>query len=367
MMNKLVVSNLAHRPLRAAISVVAIGLEVALILLIVGFSMGILNDSRARQAGIGADVIVLPPSSSTIVGITGAPMPIKIGDVIRRLPHVSIVSPVLIQVSTVGTLQNIFGIDLESYDALRPFTYLKGGGFRETDDLLVDEVYANSKRVRVGDSVELLNHRFRVAGIVEHGKGARLFLPLGTLQDLNGAQGRVSAFYVKADDSANANGIAESIKKLPGMVDYKVFPMQEYLSMISPDNVPMLSVFIRIVIGIAVTIGVLVIFQAMYAAVMERTREIGILKSMGASKLYIVNVILRETTLLALAGIVVGIAFSFAASTGIKKRVPTLLFDINSHWMVTAALIAIVGSLAGALYPALRAAQKDPIDALAYE
>ena len=367
MMNKMVVSNLTHRPLRSAISVVAIGLEVALILLIVGFSLGILNDSRARQAGIGADVIVLPPSSSTIVGITGAPMPVKIRQVIARLPHVTIVSPVLIQVSTVGTLQNIFGVELETYEALRPFTYLKGGPFREADDLLVDDIYANSNHVRVGDSVELLNHRFRVAGIVEHGKGARLFLPLATLQDLNGAQGRASAFYVKADNPANAAAIADGIKNLPSMADYKVFSMREYLSMISPDNVPMLSVFIRIVIGIAVTIGILVIFQAMYAAVMERTREIGILKSLGASKLYIVNVILRETALLALAGIVVGIAFSFGATIGIKRRVPTLLFDITARWVVTAALIAIGGSIAGALYPAFRAAQKDPIDALAYE
>jgi putative ABC transport system permease protein len=62
-----------------------------------------------------------------------------------------------------------------------------------------------------------------------------------------------------------------------------------------------------------VIIGVLVIFQAMYTAVMERTREIGILKSMGASKLYIVNVVLRETVLLALGGIVLGVAFSLAA------------------------------------------------------
>ncbi len=82
----------------------------------------------------------------------------------------------------------------------------------------------------------------------------------------------------------------------------------------------MLSTFINIVIGISVTIGFIVIFQAMYTAVMERTREIGILKSLGASKFYIVNVILRETTVLAIAGIVLGIAISFAASTGIQKR-----------------------------------------------
>ena len=65
--------------------------------------------------------------------------------------------------------------------------------------------------------------------------------------------------------------------------------------MMTPSNYPGLSTFIEVVIGISVIIGFIVIFQAMYTAVMERTREIGILKSMGASKFYIVNVILRET------------------------------------------------------------------------
>ena len=69
-------------------------------------------------------------------------------------------------------------------------------------------------------------------------------------------------------------------------------------------------------------IGFLVIFQSMYTAVMERTREIGILKSMGASKTYIVNVILRETGVLAVAGIVLGIIFSLGASWAFEHRFP---------------------------------------------
>src|SRR5207244_12166158 len=84
MINNMIVSNLAHRPLRSAISIVAIALEVALILLIVGFSIGLLNDSRSRQAGIGADAIVLPPGSARLVGITGAPAPVKIADILAK-------------------------------------------------------------------------------------------------------------------------------------------------------------------------------------------------------------------------------------------------------------------------------------------
>lgn len=367
MMNKLVVSNLAHRPVRSAISIVAIAIEVTLILLIVGFSLGMLNDSRSRQAGIGADVIVLPPGSSNLVAVTGAPMPVKIADVIAKQPHVAVVAPVYIQISTgSGHLQNIYGIDLHSYEGLHPFTYLAGGPFQTPDDVIVDDIYANGNHVKVGQSVNLLNQNFRVAGIVAHGQGARIFLELEKLQELNGGQGKASAFYVKADNPANAETIVQEIRNIPHMDTYGVHSMSEYLSMLTPDNIPMLSTFIRIVIGISVTIGFIVIFQAMYAAVMERTREIGILKSLGASKFYIVNAILRETTVLSIGGIIVGFVISFAARIAIQSRT-TLPVDITSGWILRAIVIAIVGSLLGAIYPAMKAAQKDPIDALAYE
>jgi putative ABC transport system permease protein len=367
MMNKMIVSNLAHRPLRSAISIVAIALEVTLILLIVGFSIGLLNDSRARQAGIGADVIVLPPGSSNIVGLTGAPAPVKIAEILRALPHVAAISPVLMQVSTTGSLQYIYGIDLNTFEAMRPFTYLKGGPFRGPNDILVDDIYAGTHRAKVGDRVDLFTQSFRIAGIVTHGKGARLFLPLSTLQELNGAQGRASAFYVKADSPADADVLVDEIKNVPGMSPYIVRSMREYLTMMTPDNYPGLSTFITIVVGISVTIGFIVIFQAMYTAVMERTREIGILKSLGASKFYIVNVILRETTLLAICGIILGIAVSYVAGAAIHKRLPTLPIEITRLWLIRATFIAIVGAIGGALYPAFKAAQKDPIDALAYE
>lgn len=366
MMNKMIVGNLVHRPIRSLISVVAVALEVTLILLIVGLSLGMVNDSRGRQAGIGADVVVMPPGSSYIVGLTGAPMPIKIGDVLAKLPHVKVVAPVITQISTNGTLEVIAGIDLQSYQALTPFHFIQGGPFQKPDDVLIDDVLAKAKHIKVGDKIEILNNEFRVAGIVAPGKGARKFLQIGVLQDLNGSKDKASVFYLKLDDAANADTVVNEIKQVPGLERYVAYSMNYYLSMLTPSNYPGLATFLNVVIAISVTIGFIVIFQAMYTAVMERTREIGILKAMGASKIYIVNVILRETTVLAVGGIIVGMIISYLASLGIQKRT-TLPVQITAGWLLYATIIAIVGALAGAVYPAFKAAQKDPIDALAYE
>jgi putative ABC transport system permease protein len=367
-MNKMIVANLMHRPFRAFISIVAVAVEVTLILLIVGIMLGMLHDSSSRQAGIGADIMVQPPGASLFMGVSGAPVSVKVADKIRQLPHVVAVAPVVAQLSTAGNVQVIDGIDLKSFEAMGgPFHYLDGGPFQGSYDLIIDDLEAASKRRKVGDTVEMLNHEFRIAGIVEHGRGARAFIPIETLQELIGAKGRASIFYVKLDNPNNAEAVVSEIKNVPGMQQYGVHSLKEYLSLMTSAGVPGLTTVIRVVIGISMIIGFIVIFQAMYAAVMERTREIGILKSLGADKFYIVNAILRETLLIAIGGIILGIAISYAARVGLKARFQTLPVLITTGWLVRATIIAIIGSLLGATYPALKAAQKDPIDALAYE
>jgi putative ABC transport system permease protein len=174
-------------------------------------------------------------------------------------------------------------------------------------------------------------------------------------------------FYVKLDNPANASQVVKEIHAVPGLEQYSVMTMQEYLSLMTPENLPGFNRFIEVVIGVAMVIGFIVIFQAMYTAVMERTREIGILKSLGASKLYIINTVLRETILLAICGTVAGIALSYVTSNAIRAKFPLLPVSIQTNWIAYAVLIAMVGAILGALYPAFKAAQKDPIDALAYE
>jgi len=367
-MNKMIIANLVHRPIRSLISIIAIAVEVTLILVIVGILLGILNDSKERQGGIGADIMVRPPGSSFIFTGGGAPMSVKVGDVLKKRDHVVAVSPVITQLNTGGSVEILYGIDLPSFEAMGgPFTYLQGGPFQGPDDVIVDNLQADSKHLKLGQTMQILNHTFHLVGIVQNGKGARVFMPLNTVQELIGAPGKASVFYVKLDNPANAPAVVDDIKKIPGMEKYNVMSLKEWLSLMTPDNIPGFSTSVHVVIGVAICIGFIVIFQSMYTAVMERTREIGILKSMGASKTFVVSLILREALLLAVAGIVLGVALSFVTRAGILQRAPTLRVAFGSQWVINATIIALVGTVLGAIYPAYRAAQKDPIDALAYE
>ena len=366
-MNKLVIANLLHRPLRSIISVLAVAIEVIMILSIVGVFMGMLNDQKQRTNGIGADLILWPSNASYMNGVGGAPMPAKNAIAVRRLPHVSVVSPVIQHLSTAGKIEILYGIDYESFNALKPFTFLSGGPFQGPNDVIIDDVLSTSGKLHVGDSMPILNRPFRIAGIVVHGKGGRKLVPIETLGQMIGAEGHASAFYIKCDEPANREIVESEIHTTPGLQDYPIQTIDDWLQTMTPDKLPGFNIALNTIEGIAVIIGFLVIFQSMYTAVLERTREIGILKSMGASKATIVMVVLRETAVLAVAGVVVGISGTYGVRELISHLFPTQHFEISGHWIAQAALIAFVGALCGAVYPAWMASRKDPIDALAYE
>jgi putative ABC transport system permease protein len=367
-MNKLVVGNILHRPLRTVITALAVGIEVVMILTIVGVMIGTLQNSQSEHNGIGADLIVQPPSASFITGIGGAPEPIAVAGVLAKLPHVAVVAPVTTNLSTVGSVENIWGIDFKSYNALKPFVFVAGGPFKGPDDVIIDDIFAKTGGGRhVGQTIEVEGRPFKICGIVQHGKGGRKFIPIETLDNIIGNPHHASLFYIKSDTPKDNGLIEQEIKDTPGLKAFKVQTMEQLVSLLTPSHLPGFQAAMDSVIGIAMIVGFLVIFQSMYTAVMERTREIGILKSLGASKLYILDAILREAGLIAAVGTVAGMLMTLGVRAAIWHFNPAFSFGIPGPWWGIAAAIAVVGALLGSLYPAWKAARKDPIDALAYE
>jgi putative ABC transport system permease protein len=232
-------------------------------------------------------------------------------------------------------------------------------------DLLVDDWAAKAKNVKAGGTYRLLDHEFRVAGIVDHGKGARLFIPIQTMQELSGARDKASLFFIKCTRPDHTPDVVEEMRQI--FPRYEIRPLKDFLSLMTSSNLPGLDAFVQSMIALGVAIGFLVIFLSMYTTVVERTREIGVLKSIGASKGYIVKALLSEAALICGIGIVAGIAMSYAARAGFLAKFPTLVILITPGWMVKAALIATVGGLLGAMYPAWLASRKDPIEALSYD
>lgn len=366
MIRQMILRNVMFRPVRTVITVIAVAVEVTLILMVVGLTSGMLSDTAKRIEGIGADIMVQPPSASIIMGLGSAPMPIEIGQRLAQIKNVRAVAPVLLQVNSINSLELIYGIDPESFGEVSGgFVFHDGHGLENPDDILVDDWYAKARKVKAGSTLHVVGHDFHVVGVVEHGKGARLYVLLSTLQDLAGAHDKASVFFVKCDHPEQTEKVMAAIGQL--LPHYELRPLRDYLSLMTSSNLPGLQTVIRSMISLAAAIGFLVILLSMYTTIIERTREIGVLKSLGASRAYIVRVIMSETTVLCLAGIVLGIVMSYGARALFLSIFPTLTILISPMWLVRAASLAILGAWLGATYPAWIASRKDPVEALAYE
>lgn len=366
MVNKMIIENVLHRPIRTIVSILAVAIEVGMVMLVVGMTHGLLNEYAKRVEGVGADLMVQPPNASFFFGLSSAPMPIKIGNLLAGLAHVQSVTPVLFQSDSSGGVPIVvYGIDMSSWNRVTGgFVYLEGGPFTGPDDALVDDVYARDHHVHLGQKLYIYRD-FNVVGIVEHGKGSRLFIPLATAQDMAGATDKASIFYIKCTDPGYTDDVLASVRK--ALPTYTVYSIKQFMSLVTSNDLPALTAFITALIAVAVCIGFLVIFLSMYTTITERTREIGILKSLGASKGYIIGVILKEASLLCAVGIIAGLIGTVGAKSAIVASFPTISVDLTGIWAVRAAMLAIAGTLLGAFYPAFRAARLDPVDALAYE
>ena len=327
---RLLWSNLGIHPLRSALSAVAVGLQVFLILLIVGLTSGVLNDYRARAEGVGADLIVQPPNSSIFFAFSSAVMPQTIVAQIAKLPGVDEAAAVLIVVDT-HTLGVVYGIDYQRFNGLsNGFTFLSGGPFVQPTDAIADDLAASARKLKVGSTATLINRPFTISGIVLHGKGARFFVPLATAQDIAGADGRVSMVYVRSTGNTEAVR-AELVKRFPS---YRIRSMAEYTSLMTSSSLPELKPFIRTFVGIGVVISFLVILLTMYTMVLERRREIGILKALGSSRLEICRLIIAEALLLVVLGVAFGLAGTFGTTITAPRAQVTLRPRNPAHSIV---------------------------------
>ena len=364
MIFKLVWENVRHRPLRTMLSVLLIAVPVTLILTLIGLSHGFMEDSQKRQAGVGADIL-FKGTGAELMSFSAATLSDKFVDLLAKEPHVALATGTV--VAPIGGFDSLTGIDPAAFEKMSGgFVYDEGQTFRGPDDILIDTYAATQRKAHLGSTIHELNHDWHVVGIVEPGKLAHLFVQAKVLQELNGNPGKVSQIYLKLDDPRNTQAVIEALKtKYDG---YRLWAMAEMQSLLSVDNIPLLRSFIRVVVGIGVVIGFAVVSLSMYMAVLQRTREIGILKSLGATKSFVMGLILAEAFCLGLGGTIFGIVLSYGSRYIMHAVAPASLPQaIVYSWWPRAGAIAMGAALLGALYPGMLAVKQDPIEALAYE
>jgi putative ABC transport system permease protein len=359
-MDNLVLSNLFYRKTRTFTTAAGVALGVVLVVLTVGLVHGFLNEQGRRNSAVTAEIIFRDASSGILSVSPTLAIPQKTIDQIRTIEGVS-------EVVGVGQYQKsgrvIDGIEFDSYTKVSGMRIIEGRAVQSGDEAMIDPVSQRDRKVKVGDNIELLDRQFRVVGIYEPESLGRIKIPISTLQDFMKRPNLLSLVLIKVSDPAKQAEVAQKIKERFPDSDIR---LTRDLPILYAKGTPAMQTFLKVVIALAIIISSLVILLAMYTTVTERTRQIGVLKSLGASKAWIAGEIEKEAFFISLIGVLAGFTLAILGRYFINRFFPVTI-ELEAIWFFYTLVLGIVSGLLGALYPALRAANQDPVKALSYE
>lgn len=366
-MDNLVFSNLSHRPMRTFVSVLGVAVGVFLIIFTTGLAHGVLRERGRREANVNAEIMVSASGTLGLSGSNAMKMPVSRAAEIERVEGVRAAVP--LGQNTLSSDKGfgarlVDGIEMDSYARLTSLHIVEGAKLNPSgDEAIVDAQWQQDRKAKVGDTVQLYERPFKIVGVYEPPGGGRIKIPLRTMQDQLGAEGRATRILVSCVDPAQQEQVAARLhERFPE--DQIIFTRD--LSDLYATGVPALNVFINVITTIAAIISVLVILLAMYTTVTERTRQIGILKSLGMSNSRIAWTVEQEAILVSVLGVAGGVLLALLARFALM-RTSSLSIDIELQAILLALVIGLIGGTIGALYPALRAARQDAVDALSYE
>lgn len=364
-MDSLILANIRQRPTRTLVSVVGVALGVVLILVNTGLVRGMLNDRSRRERGVGAEIIFSRPGANDILSASGLTLDARYAERLAKIQGVQIASPIgkYLQKGNAGLgFELVDGIDFPSYAAMSGIKIVEGRIFQADDEVIIDDFKARKSNVQVGSEIEVFGKKLKVAGIYAPVSGARVKMSLSALQNYMGSPNKCSWIGVRCAEPEKQEEVQQRINaELPGNTVQLMRDLPSF-----ERAIPGIDGFIKTILILSTIVSSLVILLAMYTTITERTREIGILKSLGASKRFIIGVIEREAITISLIGVGVGLIAALIIGWGIRTAT-TLQVEFQWSWILIAALIGLAAGVGGAFYPAVRAANQDAVKAISYD
>jgi len=276
----------------------------------------------------------------------------------------------------------VVGISPGISSVFSQFKLQQGRGLTEDDRfaVILGQNVPKDLGVKVGEEMQIEDQAFQVIGLLEAGGGGEndnaIFVPLKTLWEILGDQGKISMVWVKVSSGYDVEQVAERLKaqllEARGKKDFSVRTVEQLQKMIG-QAIGILQAFLGGIAGISLLVGGIGVMNTMYTAVLERTREIGVLKAVGAKESHIMWLFLIESGFMGLVGGAIGTLFGVGMdilAVVITKRfveADVLEFGVSAGLIIGALVFSfVVGALSG-LLPARSAAKLKPVEALRYE
>jgi putative ABC transport system permease protein len=171
--------------------------------------------------------------------------------------------------------------------------------------------------------------------------------------------------FIKASPGSDLDTVYQQLREK--FKNYSIIRSTDPNLLLAETPLPGLREFRFLLVVVSMMLSFMVILLAMYTTIFERTREIGILKSLGASQRFIVGMILKESAIICSLGSILGIVVSEVIRGIVIAQFPTLQVAMNLDDLIRGLILGLMAGTLGALYPAYKAARMDPVKALSYE
>lgn len=397
---RLALKNLLRRKVRSLLTLLGIGVAIAVLYSLLEFQRGYEKGLQDQINQLGAHIMVVPkgcPYEAATIVLHGGKWPRYMEesyfDQIKAVAGVSEAAPILMDAMINPATQDnrIFLGVTEEYGKLRPKWKMAGAGFSglQAREVILGVSVAEKLGLKAGDTYMLRQDAagreagkddadMKVVGVLER-TGSQddgfVFMPLHTLQDIFKLPGKIVVVLVRSRkiDSASMDRVTQDLRALGGNMN--IFPLSELLNN-ATQLMQVTRVYVLAIVFVAIAIGAVGVLNTILMAVFERTKEIGMMKAIGASSRDIFALIWTETVLICSVGGLVGVGIAVVSARGIEwflrkalvsqfSELPdATIIGISGGVIIFCLALAVgLGVLAG-FYPAWRAGSVKPIEAI---
>ncbi|MCD4671165.1 MAG: ABC transporter permease [Anaerolineaceae bacterium] len=371
---KMVIRNLLRRKTRTLLTLLGISVGVAAIIGLGTMAEGLDAGYDSMLSGSNADLVLSQPD---VMDISMSSVEAEIANELEAMPEVEEVSGMLqgFMQAEASPVFFIFGYSEDSF-ILDRFNIIRGTGLYDRaaqqgkgKPVILGSAAAESFKKDVGDSIRLGSSTYRVVGIYQTGQSFEdggSVLPLEEAQILLGKSRQVSLFYIRLKDNAERESVQSRVERR--WPDLTLSSTSEYADQQVMGD--FMKVYVWVIAGLAIVLGGVGMANAQLMAVFERTREIGVLRAVGWTRKRVLRMILLEALVVSVIGGLLGIGLGWlflVISSDFMALFGTSSTNIGIDLIIQAVVTVLLLGLAGGLYPAMRAANLQPIEALRYE
>ncbi|MEM7819240.1 MAG: ABC transporter permease [Candidatus Aenigmatarchaeota archaeon] len=391
---KIAFRNLSHQKARTVLTLLGVIVGIASVVALISLGSGLSTSVAKQLEQIGTDkIIIIPKTSGGFGPPTGFTQKLseKDLDIVKKTRGVDIAIPILLKNLPVSyekktSFITIYGVSSKEskifFSGVQRYT-LDEGRFMKEDEKSVaiigsrvhTDIFGNE--IRVGDKIKILGKEIRVIGIMKPTGNQQddngIIIPIETLRDIIGDKEDITVIFAKAYEDPKI--VAERIEKeLEDLHNEKLFFAMTTEQLLERINsiFSIISIVLAGIAGISLLVASFGILNTMLMAVIERTKEIGVMKAIGATNRRILALFLIESSFVGLIGGVVGTIVGYSLSLGFSKFATNIIglslnVEIDPMLIIGAILFSMIVGMVSGTYPAYRAAKLDPVEALRYE